>query len=157
MSTLDQRRKPSEQPQARPPGRRGALGLGVLGLLVAAATFVMPRSTLADLCWSVGFGILFIALVVAVVGAVRARGDRLSAAPTSAAGWVSLACFFAAVASAFTPFGEISLALGLVSAVTAIGALSVSRERSVPVIMLPLLGGVFVLAFVLGELLLGQG
>lgn len=156
MSTLEQRRKSSDQPRPEPPGRRAALALGVLGLLVAAATFVVPGSTAADLCWSIGFGILFIALVVAVVGAVRARGDRLSAAPTSAAGWVGLACFFAAVAFAFTPFGEISLALGVVSAVSAVGAISVSRERSVPVIMLPLLGGMFVLAFVLGELLIGH-
>ena len=157
MSTLDQRRKPSERPQQDVTGRRAAVGLGVLGVLTAAAAFLVPGTTLADLCWAVGFGIIFLALVVAVVGAVRARGDRLSAAPTSASGWVSLGCFLAAVASAFTPFGEISLALGLVSAVTAVGALSVSRERSVPVIMLPLLAGVFVLAFVLGELLLGQG
>ena len=156
MSTLDQRRRAAEQPQPEPPGRKTAVALGILGVLVAAAALVLPSSTLADLCWAIGFGILFIALVVTVVGAVRARGDRLSAAPTSAAGWVSLACFFAAVALTFTPFGEVSLALGLMSAASAVGAISVSRERSVPVIMLPLLGGVFVLALILGELLIAH-
>lgn len=156
MSTLDQRRRSSRQPRPEASGRMAAVGLGALGLLLAAATFVVPTSTAADLCWAIGFGVLFLALVVAVVGAVRARGDRLSAAPTSIAGWASLACFFAAVALVFTPFGEISLALGLVSSATAVGAISVSRERSVPVITLPLLSGMFVLAFVLGELLIGH-
>jgi len=157
MSILDQRRRSSSPPEPEAPGRKVALALGILGLLVAAAAFVVPSSNLADLCWAVGFGILFIALVVTVVGVVRARGDRLSAAPTSTAGWVSLACFIAAVAVAFTSFGEISLALGLVSAASAVGAVTASRERSVPVITLPLLGGVFVLAFILGEVLIGHG
>ncbi|WP_374967871.1 hypothetical protein [Terrabacter sp. BE26] len=156
MSILDQQRRSSSPAEPEAPGRKVALALGVLGLLVATGAFIVPSPTLTDLCWAVGFGILFVALVVTLVGVVRARGDRLSAAPTSVAGWISLACFLAAVAFAFTPFGEISLALGIVAASLAVGAVTVSRERSVPVITLPLLGGVFVLAFVLGEVLIGR-
>ena len=102
---------------------------------------------------AIGLGIAGLA---AVVGVVHARGQRLSALPTSVAGWVALTCFGVGVVLLFTPVAEISLALGLVSAASAIGALGSQGERSLPVMMLPLLGGMFVLAFVLGELLIGH-
>ncbi|WP_156023424.1 hypothetical protein [Terracoccus sp. 273MFTsu3.1] len=116
----------------------------------------MPDPDIAGLCWTAGFALLFAAMVTVVVGHVHARGDRLSALPTSAAGWVALTCFAAGAALLFTPVAEISLALGLVAAAAGVSAVSVSRERSLPVIMLPLLGGTFVLAFLLGELLVGH-
>jgi hypothetical protein len=130
---------------------------GIAGLLVAAAAFVVRDPDVADACWTAGFALVFVALVLVVVGLVHARGERLGVLPTSTAGWIALACFVAGVALLLTPVAEISLALGLVAAVAGVSAVAVSRERSLPVIMLPLLGGTFVLAFLLGELLLGHG
>lgn len=156
MSTLQQRPQTSSPLPAHSPGNRWALGLGIGGLLVAAATFVVPDPDVAGLCWTAGFALLFAATVVVVVGHVHARGDHLSALPTSTAGWVALTCFVAGAALLFTPVGELSLVLGLVAAAAGVSAVSVSRERSLPVIMLPLLSGTFVLAFLLGELLIGH-
>ncbi|CAN7541765.1 hypothetical protein LJR027_003657 [Terrabacter sp. LjRoot27] len=156
MSTLQQHPQTSSPHPARGPVSPWALGLGIGGLLVAAATFVVPNPDAAGVCWTAGFALLFAALVVVVVGVVHARGDRLSVLPTSTAGWVALTCFVAGAALIFTPLAEISLALGLFAAAAGVSAVSISRERSLPVIMLPLLGGTFVLAFLLGELLIGH-
>jgi hypothetical protein len=156
MSTVDQRHQTPHRAFGSRTEDRVAIGLGIAGLLIAAAALVVSNPTTRDVLWSAGFGVLFLALVATVVGVVHARGQRLSALPTSVAGWVALTCFGVGVVLLFTPVAEISLALGLVSAASAIGALGSQGERSLPVMMLPLLGGMFVLAFVLGELLIGH-
>ncbi|GGN07187.1 hypothetical protein GCM10009721_38650 [Terrabacter tumescens] len=159
MSTVERRHHAPRQAPRQPGLRtesRAAIGLGIAGFLVAGATFVTPKGEVAGACWTVGFALFFGALVMAVVGIVHARGDRLSALPTSAAGWVALLCFIAGAALLFGPFAEFSLALALVSAGAAVLGVGALRERSLAVIALPLLGGTFVLAFLLGELLIGH-
>ncbi|GAA5030250.1 hypothetical protein GCM10023258_27340 [Terrabacter aeriphilus] len=147
--------EPATQP-ARAPGWLLPVGTGVTGLLVAAATFVVSDADVAAACWTAGFTLVLVALVVAVVGTVHRRGDRLSALPTSRAGWVALACFATGAVLLATPVAVISLGLGLVAGVAGLEAVARQRERSLAVIVLPLLGATFVLAFVLGEVLLGH-
>ena len=156
MSTVEQRHPGSSSPSARRSVHLVGLGIGIAGLLAAAAAFVVPDPDAAGICWAAGFALVFVALVVVVVGAVHARGAHLSVLPTSTAGRVALRCFLAGAALLLTPVAEISLALGLVAAAAGGWAVSLSRERSLAVIMLPLLGGTFVLAFLLGELLIGH-
>lgn len=156
MSTIERRQQTPHRPVLRTE-TGAAIGLGVAGVLVAAATFLVADPDIAGACWTVGFLLLFGALVMLVVGIVHARGDRLSALPTSVAGWLALACFVAGAALLFGPFAEFSLALALVSAGAAVLGVGALRERSLAVIALPLLGGTFVLAFLLGELLIGHG
>ena len=146
---------PPSPPRQRREGR-AAIGLGVAGLVVAALAFVLPDSTAAEVGWTAGFALLFLATVAVAVGAVHARGERLSALPSTVTGWAALACVVVGVALIPTPVGEVSLLLGVAAAALSVGAVTVSRERALPVIMLPLFAGSFVLAFVLGELLLGH-
>ncbi|MHA3835579.1 hypothetical protein ACXR8F_07630 [Terrabacter sp. AAH1] len=176
MSTVEHRPEPRNEPRNEPGNkprneplspdppspprqrreRRAAIGLGVAGLVVAAVALLVPDSTAAEVCWTAGFALLFLALVMVVVRVVHARGERLSVLPSSVAGWAALACVVVGVALILTPVGEVSLLLGVAAAALGVGAVTVRRERALPVIMLPLFAGSFVLAFLLGELLLGH-
>jgi hypothetical protein len=160
MSTVEHRNEhrepdpPSPLRQRQEP--RVAVGLGGAGLVVAAVALLVPGSAAAELCWTAGFALLFLATVAVAVGAVHARGERVSVLPSSVAGWAALACLVVGVALIPTPVGEVSLLLGMAAAGLGVVAVTMRRERALPVIALPLLAGSFVLAFLLGELLLGH-
>ena len=76
---------------------------------------------------------------------------------TSVAGWAAVACVVVGIALIPTSVGEVSLLLGVAAAALAVGAVTARRERALAVVALPMLAGSFVLAFLLGELLLGHG
>ncbi|WP_369046367.1 hypothetical protein [Sinomonas sp. P10A9] len=150
---------------------RVAAGLGAAAVLLFAATFAVPGDVARGWTYTVGFGCAAAAVVVWAVDVVRRRSERPTAKPTSALGWWSLGLFAAGlvlqfVGSALT-FGPeaaegfarlvsnfVILGFGgwVVAGVLGLVAWFRRRERSLVVLILSVVPAMFVLYFLLGEL-----
>ena len=147
-----------------------AVGLGAVGVVLVVTVFFLGDLAVRERLYSLGFLVLFCAAVLGVVDSIRRRGDRVAVLPTTTSGWWALGMFVVGVGLTVlgslipdttrmggqTAEGAMLLGFGvaLASAVAALVAVLGRRERSLPVIVVCLLSGMFVAFFLLGELAL---
>lgn len=143
------------------PGRRWTVAAGVLavvGVVLVGLTFVVKgvSEDLAGWSYTIGFLVLFAAIVAVLVGRIRDRREGLALLPVTGLGWVALGATVLAVVFVFTDLVMLGFWVFLAGAIAAVAGVLLGRERSVPAFVLPLVGAVFALAFVFGELVIGH-
>jgi hypothetical protein len=141
-----------------------------VAVLLFGVVFLLPTEVARGWVYTASFGVAACAALALVLGAVRGRGERLTLAPTTARGRLALVLLLlgalpvmlpGALQALFPAPGPWAMALVLAgflcevaAAATALVAVLRQRERSLLVIVPPLLAGAFVIYFVLGELVL---
>ena len=145
-----------------------AVALGVVGVGLVMTVFFLSDPSARETLYGVGFVSLVLAAVAGVVGSVRATGERLAVLPRTVMGWWALGLLGGGFLLTVVP-GMVDATGGfvnrlltggvllgflamLLSGVLGIGAVLTRGERSLLVIVLSLVFGMFPVFFVLGEL-----
>ena len=152
---------PSSQPGLTSHGRGWMVAAGILavvGVVLVALTYVLKNvnEDLAGWSYTIGFLAVYGAIVSFLVGRILDRGDQPTLLPVTVLGWVVLAAMAVAVVFFFTDLVILGFWVFGAAAVAAVAVVLIGHERSVPVFALPLLGALFAVAFVFGEISIGH-
>lgn len=151
---------PSSQPGLTSHGRNWVVAAGVLavvGVVLVALTFVLKSNEdLAGWSYTLGFLAVYGGIVSFLVARIIDRDERPALFPATVLGWLVLAATAVAIVFFFTDLVILGFVTFGAAAVAAVALVLLGQERSVPVFALPLLGAMFALAFVFGELAIGH-
>lgn len=153
---------PSSQPGLTSHGRNWVVAAGVLtvvGVVLVALTFALKSNEdLAGWSYTLGFLAVYAAIVSFLVGWMLGHGAKPTLLPVTLLGWVVLAAAVVSVVLIFAVpnVAGIGFTLAYAAALGGVLAVLLGGERSVPVFALPLLGALFAIAFVFGELAIGH-